>query len=226
VHRNGATDSKKEGFMRAVILRKFAVAALAVVAVSVMSAPLASANSKTFDLAATNLTGVTNVGTVTIKDVTGGVQVTITMATGYSVKLEGGDVAFNLSGGPPLALSDAGSISITGSTKSGSFTHLKAPANVSMFGTFSFDFTNIKGENHGVVSSDSITFTITAAGLTANDFSGLALHFCTASGTNCGPRSGFADGTPQTTTPEPGSMALLGTGLLGLAGVVRRRAKQ
>jgi len=33
----------------------------------------------------------------------------------------------------------------------------------------------------------------------------------------------FGFGQPPAATPEPGSLALLGTGVLGLAGVVRRR---
>ena len=35
----------------------------------------------------------------------------------------------------------------------------------------------------------------------------------------------FVAGTPPATTPEPGTLALMGTGLAGLAGVIRRRRR-
>ena len=207
--------------MRAVSLGKFVLAA-ACLALFAAAAPLASATS--FTLSTTNLTGVTNVGTVLITDSgTDQVTVTITMNAGFSLKLQGGDVAFN---GPSGLV--AGSVGgLTGysgvNTYSGlSFKGFKTTQNISQFGTFAFDYTNIHGSPGGVVSVDSLTFTLTASGLNASQFTGVAVHFCTASGTNCGPLTGFTTGTE---VPEPGTITLLGSGLIGLAGLVRRRMR-
>jgi ABC-type amino acid transport substrate-binding protein len=207
--------------MRAVSLGRFVLAA-ACLALFAAAAPLASATS--FTLSTTNLTGVTNVGTVLITDSgTDQVTVTITMNAGFSLKLQGGDVAFN---GPSGLV--AGSVGgLTGysgaNTYSGlSFKGFKTSQNISQFGTFSFDYTNIQGSPGRVVCVDTLTFTLSASRLNASQFTGVAVHFCTASGTNCGPLTGFTAGTE---VPEPGTITLLGSGLIGLAGLVRRRMR-
>ena len=212
--------------MRAVSLGKLTLAAICMAGLVLAAAPLASATS--FTLSTTNLSGVTNVGSVDITD-TGTIDqvlVTVTMNAGFSLKLEGGQIGFN----GPSGLTAGSAGSLTGfsgaNTYSGlSFNHFKTTQNVSQLGTFSFDYTNIKGAPNGVVSADKLTFTLTAPGLLASQFTNVVIHFCTASGTNCGPQTGFASTGPGTVVPEPGTITLLGSGLVGLAGLLRRRTK-
>ncbi len=198
----------------------------AAVAFAMTISPNAWANSVGFNLTSNNLGITTSIGSVTVTDTgTNQVTVSITMNPGFSLKLQGGDVAFN----GPSGLTAASVSGLTGfsgtSTFSGlSFNQFFTGKNISQFGVFGFDYANVMGSPHGVVSVDSLTFVLTAPGLMASQFTGAAIHFCTASGTNCGPLTGFAvTGPPTSVVPEPSTISLLVSGLAGIGGLARRR---
>jgi len=208
-------------------MRARLVKCLLAVAVFYICVSSALANSVSFDLTSNNKGILGSVGTVKIDD-TGmnQVTVTITMNSGFSLKLPGGDIAFNgisgLTGGSASDVTGtAGPVGFAGL----SFQQFFAGKNISQFGTFAFDFANIQGGPHGVVSADTLTFVLTGQGLMADEFTGVAIHFCTASGGGCGPQTGYASNGPITSVPEPGTMSLFGMGLIGLAGIVRRRIR-
>jgi hypothetical protein len=72
-------------------------------------------------------------------------------------------------------------------------------------------------ENRILLSS--LTFTILNADV--NQLTGFGLQFCVADEGRCG-KIGFAETSSMAVAPEPGTLALIGTGLVGLATMVRR----
>jgi PEP-CTERM motif len=160
-----------------------------------------------------NFNNVT-VGTATLTHQSGGVMVTLSASSGFSFKLQGGDILFNSS--VNLNASNISQIMINGAAFTGNFS-FGGPA-TRMGQKFDFNLTQLN--IHGVTSAKTISFFI--SGVTVKDLTAFGVHFCTGDGPKCLNPTNFAFGT-LTPVPEPGTLGLLGTGIVALAGVLRRR---
>ena len=156
-----------------------------------------------------------NIGFVTLTQQGGGVLVTLTANSGFSLKTQGGDVLFSTT--MNLSAANISGIMINGVPYTGSFSFggpVRRAGN-----TFTYDLTKLNV--HGITSASTISFII--SGVTVKELDGAwGTHFCVGAGTKCGVNTGFATGKGAT-VPEPGTLSLLGTGLVGLAGFFRRR---
>ncbi len=201
-----------------------------------------SARADSFTLTADNLGIVATVGTISLaQNGANDVQVSITMDPGYSLKIEDGqDVNFNDNvgtiGQANIVLNN---VDIGAKVfPTGLATTVKNGQNADGFGSFNVNLTGITCSScpNGTASVDSLVFDVVGiSGLTPSKLevsngaptnAMFSVHFCTASGGNCGPLTGFAAPGGSTSIPEPASMALMGTFLRGAYGLLRRKLRE
>ena len=188
---------------------RLSILALAVVAALAMT-PAASATSFTINDNNLGLSGT--LGTVTLTQSGSNVDVTIKMSAGYALVTQGGFLGFNTTGGLILANS-----SLTDFSISGMGDKLQPHSGV---GSFTFSQLFKTSLENGQKFPTTLTFTILNANV--NQITGLGIHICVLASSGGCASTGFAITGPSS-VPEPGTLGLLGTGLIGIAGLVRRR---
>jgi len=151
------------------------------------------------------------------------IDVTVTMAAGFT--MFGMNDAFGFNG--PAGLSIINIASESGSGAASGFS-VGSGGNIDGFGNFVY---SLSDGNPGNSNHTSLTFSVTCAACFANEngiyvANGNGAHFVVHVAPDGDNPTGFASDSGYSSVPEPASMLLLGTGLLGVAGAVRRRFRK
>lgn len=213
------------------IFSKLAVSLALFAVVTLASATMARADTVTFNLNRGSTLPNQFYGTITLTLVGNAIQVNVALNPGNRIVHTGFDasVAFNSTLG--------GQIGVTGLPGTYTLVNSGNPSSIGMDGFGTFEYGVLFGPNGGGAGTDSsLTFTVTRAGGFSSVFQLVenstnppgSLQSPFAVDIICDSCSGGATGVIGATiaTPEPTSMVLLGSGLIGIAAGIRKRLRK